>query len=575
MSSMTEFSWRTRRESLVNLAGEVFDVLVIGGGATGAGLALDAAMRGLRAALVEKRDFAAGTSSRSTKLIHGGLRYLEHLDLALIREGLRERAILMRVAPHLAEPFPFVIPVYKSARRNYDHPLKIRAGLWLYDLLAAGYNIARHRRLSRDEALDLAPQLDPNGLKGALLYYDALTNDSRLVVEVIKAARRQGAEVANYTRVTGFIKDVGGKVAGARLRDELTGDEIECRARVVVNATGVWIEETVELEGRAANRMKKKIRPSKGIHLTVSADRLPVKAAWLIPSLTSRRFYFVVPWQGRVNIGTTDTDYDGDIDSPRAEAGEVNEILGAINSYFPETRLEPADVISCWAGLRPLISDPGATNTTDISRKEEIIETEDGLISIGGGKLTTYRLMAEHGVDLVANRLRERFKVVANNSASTKQAAISGGEISRDELAKIAGRLAQTENLPIETAQHLVNSYGSNYQQLVELMHEDELLRERLVEGLPQLAAEIVYAARHEMAMTLADVMARRTRLAMVAGADSLPCAAAAAELMALELGWNEEETKRQIAQFADEFDREYTTPDKYISHGHGLSSIR
>jgi glycerol-3-phosphate dehydrogenase len=305
--------------------------------------------------------------------------------------------------------------------------------------------------------------------------------------------------------------------------------------------------------------LNKRVRPSKGVHLTVSADRLRVNSAWLIPAPSGHRFYFVVPWQGRVNIGTTDTDYDGDKDHPRAESDEINEILGAINSYFPEARLEPADVISSWAGLRPLITDPRAKKTTDVSRKEEIIETGDGLISIGGGKLTTYRLMAEHGIDLAAKRLNEKSGVTTNNGASTKNVSISGGELGRYELASIAERWSQTENLPPETAQHLVYSYGANYQQLIELMREDEQLREHLVEGLPQLLVEVVYAARHEMALTLADVMTRRLRLAMLAGGDSLRCAAVAADLMARELGWNPEEVERQIAQFRIEFAREYS----------------
>jgi len=553
---MTEFSWRTRRESLSKFAEEVFDILIIGGGATGAGLALDAALRGLHVALVEKRDFAAGTSSRSTKLIHGGLRYLEHFDFALVREGLRERAILAKAAARLARPFPFVIPIYKNSRRNYDHPLKMRLGLWLYDLLAGRYNFARHRRLSRDEALRLAPQLDPQGLKGAFLYYDAVTNDSRLVIEVIKTARERGAEIANYTRVAGFIKNENGKIAGVRLHDELTGDDVECHARIVVNATGVWMEDTIRLNGQTATNLNKYVRPAKGVHLTVSADRLRAGAALLIPSLDRRRFYFVVPWEGRVNIGTTDTDYKGDKDHPRAEPEEVSEILGAINSYFPEARLEPADVISSWAGLRPLITDLRASATTKVSRKEEIIESGGGLISIGGGKLTTYRLMAEHGINLAARRLSERFNIAAN-AASTKDAAI-GGDLSLDELTVIAERLSQTENLPLETARHLLHDYGADYQRVVELMREDERLRERLIEGLPQVLAEVVYAARYEMALTLADAMTRRVRLAMVAGRDSVRCGAVAAEMMARELGWSKEETERQIAQFAVEFEREF-----------------
>src|SRR5262249_23815098 len=329
-----------------------------------------------------------------------------------------------------------------------------------------------------------APQPDPEGLKGAFLYYGAVTNDSSLVIEVIKTARERGAEIANHTRVAGFIRNGSGKVAGAHLRDELTGGGIECRARVVVNATGGWMGGKINLNGQTENSLNKRIRPAKGIHLTVSADRLRVGAAWLIPSLTSRRFYFVVPWEGRVNIGTTDTDYDGDKEHPRAEPEEVNEILGAINSYFPEGRLEPADVISSWAGLRPLITDPRAGATAEVSRKEEIIESEGGRISIGGGKLTTYRLMAEHGINLAVKRLKEGFNVLAN-SAATEDVPL-GGELSFDDLTTIAERLSQAEDLPLETARHLIHDYGADYQRLVELTHEDERLRERLIQALPQ-----------------------------------------------------------------------------------------
>ncbi len=558
---MTEFSWRTRLESLKRFAEEQFDVLIIGGGITGAGIALDAATRGLRAALVEKRDFASGTSSRSTKLIHGGLRYLEHFDFALVREALIERAILTKIAPHLAEPFPFVIPIYQNPRRNYDWPLKMRAGLVLYDLLAGRYGFDRHRRLSRDEALRMAPQIDPQGLNGAFLYFDALTDDSRLVAEIIKAAHEQGASVANYTSAAGFVKNEEGKLSGALLCDELNSAEIEARARIVINATGVWMEDTLNLNGRKGDRLSKTVRPSKGIHLTVSAERLNVSSAWLIPSLTGRRFYFVVPWEGRVNIGTTDTDYEGDKDSPRAETHEVNEILGAINSYFPSAQLEPADVISTWAGLRPLISDRDSMSTSEVSRKEEILETSDGLISISGGKLTTYRRMAERVVDLAARRLSERFGVDSGDTR-TNEAPVSGGSINRDELASMAQRLVESEKLSTATAEHLVHAYGSNYRQLIDLMRTDEHLRKPLIEGLPQLCAEVVYATRSEMALTLADVLARRTRLAILAGEESLKCAPVVADLMARELGWDRAETDRQIAKYEEELKREYAAPN-------------
>lgn len=586
---MTEFSWRTRREALAQMAREVFDVLIIGGGITGAGLALDATVRGLRVALVEKRDFSAGTSSRSTKLIHGGLRYLEHFDFALVREGLRERALLLKLAPHLNEPYPFLIPIYQQARRNYDHPLKMRAGLILYDLLAAGFGrsngIGRHRRISREEALQLAPQLDRTGLKGAFIYYDGRTNDARLVIEVIKSAHARGAVIANYTRLVSFSKDAKGVVAGAMLRDELTGEELEIKARQVINATGVWTEETL---GARASRPRgfddttfpndpartkqaggtpapQGVRPSKGIHLTVAADRLKVTTAWLIPSLVGHRFYFVVPWEGRVNIGTTDTDYNGDKDSPRTEPDEVTEILGAINSYFPEAQLELADVISSWAGLRPLVGDPPnaskSKSTTAVSRREEILESDDGIISLAGGKLTTYRLMAERGIDLAARRLRERFGVNGTNATRTDEVMIGGGTLNRQQMTELAQQLAHTESFTPETAQHLVAAYGSAAQRVAEIAREDERFRATLIAGLPHLAAEIIYVSRSEMALTLADALARRTRLVMLAGEAAVAQASVIAPLMAGELGWNQAQVQAQVAQFTSEFEREYATP--------------
>lgn len=532
---------------------ETFDVLIIGGGITGAGLALDAAARGLKAALVEKRDFAAGTSSRSTKLIHGGLRYLEQFDVALVREALLERSVLTHIAPHLVEAFPFVIPIYADGRRNYDHPLIMRAGLFLYDLLAGRHNLARHRRLSKEEALRLAPQLDPTGLKGALLYYDARTNDARLVIEVIKAAHERGAAIANYSKVEGFLRNGDGKIAGARVADGLSGEQVDVRAEVTVNATGIWLEETIRLNADNRDGLSKKLRPAKGIHLTVSADRLRVGAAWLIPSLTGHRFYFVVPWQDRINIGTTDTDYEGGKDFPQAQPDEVAEILNAVNSYFPNANLDPTDVISAWAGLRPLISDANAKDTTKVSRKEEIIETSDGLVSIGGGKLTTYRLMAEQGIDRVLNRLGQ-----SSAEQTTKDIPVSGGQMSRVELELMAKELANHYDLPVETTRHLAFNYGSNFDAVIRLLLDDESLREPLVADLPMVKAEIVYTVRHEMAISLTDALARRTRLAMLAGEAVLKCAPVAAELMAKELGWDAAEKTKQIEAFTVEFHREY-----------------
>ncbi|MFN7930023.1 MAG: glycerol-3-phosphate dehydrogenase/oxidase [Blastocatellia bacterium] len=534
---------------------ETFDVLIIGGGITGAGLALDAATRGLKTALIEKRDFSAGTSSRSTKLIHGGLRYLEHYDFALVREGLRERAELLKLAPHLAEPFPFIIPIYQDRRRNYDHPLLVRAGLFLYDLLAGKYNIQRHRRVSRAEALELAPQLDPRGLKGALVYYDGRTNDARLVIEVIKSAHAYGAAIANYVRFIGFLKDAQGQVAGAHLHDEMAGESFDVAARTVINATGIWMNEVRSLSENLSDD-DKQLRPSKGIHLIVSAERLRVTTAWLIPAIGEKRFYFVVPWEGRVNIGTTDTDYTGNKDAPGAFEAEALQILQAINAYFPSAQLELSDVISAWAGLRPLISS-GNTNqsTTAVSRKEEIFADKDGLISLAGGKLTTYRLMAEKGIDLAAEQLRERFGKTTKKSRTT-DLVIGGGLLKPHELEARAQQVSQTENLPLATALHLLHSYGSDYERLLELMREDEGLRAPLLPDLPNVAAEVVYAVRHELAITLADVLTRRTRVAMLGAA--LDCTGDVAGLMERELSWDAEETARQKAAFQAEYKQEY-----------------
>lgn len=555
---MMEFSWQVRQQNLKRLAEESFDICVIGGGVTGVGLALDAVWRGWKTVLLERRDFSAGTSSRSTKLLHGGLRYLEHFDFSLVREGLVERSILTQIAPHLAEPVPFLVPIYADRRRNYDHPWKMRAGMLLYDLLAGGYGFGRHRRLSREEALKFGPQLDPRGLRGALLYYDGRTDDARLVVEIAKTAHRAGGCLLTYAEVSQFLRRGEDRVEGVVVRDRLAGDrtEIPCRARIVLNATGVWMGETLRLPGGEGRTLTKTVRPSKGIHLTVAADRLPVEGAWLIPSLTGHRFYFVVPWEGRVNIGTTDTDFAGDRDHPQADEGEVREILSAINAYFPSAQLDPADVLSAWAGLRPLISDPSVQKTTDISRKEEVLETADGVISIAGGKLTTYRRMAEHGIDLAERRLGRK----GTSPVSTRTRPLCGGEWSRQEFEPQASRIAAEERLPLATARHLVYRYGSETPRLLELMREDESWRLPLLPNsqLPDLVVEVVYAIEYEMALTPADVLARRTRLAMLAGVDSLRAAEVVASHLAERLGWTEAQRVEAIQEYQAEIEDEY-----------------
>ena len=541
---------------------EQFDILVIGGGITGAGIALDAATRGLKVALVEKRDFAAGTSSRSTKLIHGGLRYLEHFDFALVREGLQERATVLRNAPHLARPFPFLVPIYSDSKRNYDNPLKVRAGLVLYDLLAGRQKLGRHKSISKNETIELAPQLDKNGLRGAFVYYDGITNDSRLVAEVISTAHSHGATIANHLPVTGFTKTETGRISGVQLVNQLSGRSFQAHAHVVVNATGVWLDETRNLaHGSNTDETDARyLRPSKGVHLVISSDRVKVSTALLIPSLHDHRFYFVVPWEGCVLIGTTDTDYSGDLNSPKAESSETAEILDAINSFFPGLKLSSSDVISTLAGLRPLISNGKHNSPKDVSRGEAIFESNDGLISIAGGKLTTYRRMAERTVDLAVTQLTEKYGHPPIPASTTNQTTISGGLYSHSDNQHAIRRLIEYKKLSIHIATRLTRTYGSNVEVIEAIISENAPVYSSIIQGTDFIAAEIIYAVRFEMAITIADVLMRRTRLALITGRQSFEYLQFVAELMGRELGWNSAEQSRQIDQYRAEFE-EYDVP--------------
>jgi glycerol-3-phosphate dehydrogenase len=542
---------------------EEFDILVIGGGITGAGIALDAATRGLKVALVEKRDFASGTSSRSTKLIHGGLRYLEHFDFSLVREGLQERAIVLKNAPHLAHPFPFLVPIYRDPKRNYDHPLKVRTGLFLYDLLAGRRKLVRHKKISTQEALGLAPQLDKNGLRGAFVYYDGLTNDSRLVAEVLCTAHNHGAAIANYARVTEFTKTATGQISGAQLVSELSGRKFQAQARVVINATGVWVDETRKLtrDGSAVEVDSRHLRPSKGVHLVISSERLKVSTALLVPSLRDHRFYFVVPWEGSVIIGTTDSDYSGDLNAPKTESTEADEILDAVNRFFPKVKLSISDVISTFAGLRPLINNGPENSPKDVSRGEAIFESRDGLISIAGGKLTTYRRMAERTVDFAVKRLAEKRGETTVSGSKTTRTILSGGSYTQADNQQAIRRLIEYKKLSVHIATRLMQTYGSNIEQIETILSENNSLYSSIIPGTDFIAAEIIYAVRFQMAITIADVLMRRTRLALITGKKSFEFVPFVAELMSPEIGWDAAEQSRQVERYRDEFDSEYSAP--------------
>lgn len=463
----------SRTESLGRLGSEEFDLLVVGGGITGAGIAQDAAQRGLRVALVEKGDFASGTTHSSTKLLHGGLRYLEQFEFRLMYEALHERNRLARLAPELAEWLPFLIPIHGRGWRVW----RVRIGLWLYDLLAGFPAGLRHRRVSREEALALAPFLKREGLRGAFLYYDCRTNDTRLTLAVLRSARDAGAVTANYCRVTEFLEEEG-RLGGAVARDEVGGAEFEVRARCVVNATGVWADEVAAL---ADPGEPPKLRPSKGVHLVVAGERLGARAAAVLsPSPHGDgRYIFVVPWQGVVLLGPTDTPYAGDPDAVGVVEDDVAYIMTAANRLFPDLQLTPADIISTLVGLRPLIAAEAAT-TSQLSREHRIWEGESGLVSIAGGKLTTYRTMAAEVVDLVLKRLGH---------------------------APVSCRTGET---PLEDA---------HPEAIAELLREYPELNEPIVPGESETGVGVACAAREEMAVYPEDYLSRRTPLALVAPA--------------------------------------------------------
>ena len=545
-----------RDEHINRLQSETFDLAVIGGGITGAGIALDARSRGISVALVEKSDFASGTSSRSSKLIHGGLRYLEHLEFSLVREALRERETLSRIAPHLSRRLAFLVPLYRRGLQSPlgSNKLKLRLGLTLYDLLAGGRNVGRHRWLAPDEALKLAPALDSEGLRGAFLYYDCLTDDARLVVEVIKAAAAMGAVVANYAAARGITRL--DDLYRIEVKDIAKDKAVTLRARVVVNATGVWADRLARLSDASAPR---RLRPSKGIHIVVPSEKLNNRTAVLIPSLGEQRFLFVIPWLGRTLIGTTDTDYDGELDDPAATREETSRVLQSAARMFPGAALSESDCISAFAGLRPLVGSDKAA-TANLSRKEELFESESGLITIIGGKLTTYRRMAERAVDLATRRLENISRRAKrrgthsdgsrhrmNGRSLTAQIELAGGRLERDVKTE-AVRAASDYGVSVDTAIHLMETYGGNYRAVLEIASESEELKNPLAADLPHIEAEVIYAARAEMAATVEDFLSRRTRIALLAPDHGRGCAARVAALMGRELGWSSNEAQEALA---------------------------
>jgi glycerol-3-phosphate dehydrogenase len=553
MPRPAELSSRTRTRNLDTLGREEFDLLVIGGGITGAGIARDASLRGFRVALVERRDFAAGTSSRSSKLIHGGLRYLPQGDVGLVMEAANERRVLRRIAPHLARPIQLLYPVH--SRSGYA---TISAGLWTYDRMARVLKEERNHMLSRDETLALEPLLRPDKIYGAGLYYECLTDDARLVIETIKSAAALGAVVANYAPAIQLrIED--GLVRGAVVRDTTTDSEIAVRAQAVVNAAGPWVDEVRLLQGGDERPC---LHLTKGIHLVLPHERLPVSRI-VVMNTPDKRAVFVVPRGAVVYLGTTDTEYTGRYDDPSISLDDVKYLLAAANATFAVERLGLDDVVGAWAGLRPLLHEEGK-KPTEISRKDELMIGPTGLISIAGGKLTTYRKMAERVVDKVVEQLSGRGRRAPEKKGDSEREPLSGGDTGED-IDAFAARLQQRwPQVAAEIVSRLVSRYGSDGERMVEAMAGDPSLAHRCAPGSPVTRGEVAHAIREEMVLTLEDLLERRTGLFLWDVHNGVTVAQQVAHLMAEPLGWDRTRCAAEVASYRERVRdvKHFTSPD-------------
>ncbi len=538
LTTDTPFSQRSRVAALESMAAEPVDVLILGGGITGAGIARDVALRGFRTALVDKGDFGDGTSSRSSRLIHGGIRYLERYDFGLVLEASHERHVLLGIAPHLVRPLPFLLPVYRGARVP---GWKLRAGMWLYDLLAAFRNVHAHRWLRRKATLRLEPALRETGLRGAALYYDAQTDDARLVIATMRSAAQAGALVANYAAATSLLKP-DGRVRGATVRDVLSGHPYTVRALVVVNAGGPWVDQLRRLDDLRAEPL---LRLTKGAHVAVPRRRVGHTHAITLTSPIDGRVMFVLPWGDLSYIGTTDTDTDVSPDDIRATAQDVIYLLRSANAFFPQARLAPQDVFATWAGLRPLLRTNRAVAPSEASREHRIVESASGLLSIAGGKLTTYRVMGRDVADRVAARLRALDGRPHPPRPRTDRLPLPGGETADLEVLvkAAAGRVAEA------TARHLVGRYGSEAAAVLNLVERDRALGAPIAAGRPEIWAEVTHAVEREMAVRLSDVLVRRLHLFSAARDQGVPATSAVADRLGALLGWD---ASRRAAEIAD-----------------------
>ena len=525
---------RQRAQDLARMRDEVFDIVVIGGGVTGAGVALDAATRGLSVALVEQRDFAAGTSSRSSKLFHGGLRYLEQLELGLVTEALHERNLMLnRLCPHLARPVTFLYPLtHRVWERAY-----VGAGIALYDALAAfGSNpLPRHRHLSKRAARRLVPSLRDDVLTGAITYSDAQVDDARHTMSLVRTAHHHGAAVAASVQVVDLLRE-DGQVTGVRARDVETDEELDIRGRQTVNATGVWTDEIQDMAGGAALR----VRASKGVHLVVPRDRIDAGAGLICRTPTS--VLFVIPWGDFWLVGTTDTDWNLDLARPAASAADLDYLLGQANRWL-RPALTHADIVGVYAGLRPLLHGE-SDSTSKLSREHAVTTVAPGLLSVAGGKYTTYRVMAADAVDAAVDAMG------VDAPASCTESVPLVGATGYQAMRNRREQLAAESGLPVDRIDRLLGRYGSELPVLLELLRTDPALAECLPGTDDYLAAEARFAVDHEGALHLDDVLTRRTRLSIESADRGVGAARVVAGIMADALGWDEATVAREIDSY-------------------------
>ncbi|GIP65236.1 aerobic glycerol-3-phosphate dehydrogenase [Virgibacillus pantothenticus] len=536
---MSTFSSFHRQDKLTNMENKPLDLLVIGGGITGSGIALDAVMRGMNTGLVEMQDFAAGTSSRSTKLVHGGLRYLKQMEVKMVAEVGRERAVVYENGPHVTTPEWMMLPFHKGGTFG---PFTTNIGLRVYDLLAGVKKSERRKMLNKEEALAKEPLIKQDGLKGAGYYVEYKTDDARLTIEVLKKAVQKGVHAVNYAKAIDFIYDQNQQVTGAVIEDQIHGKHYKVYAKKIINAGGPWVDELREIDG---SKQGKALHLTKGVHLVFSKKVFPLQQAIYFDS-PDGRMIFAIPRENVTYVGTTDTSYKGDIANPTMTVADRDYILDAIHYMFPSLNITADHVESSWAGLRPLIAEEGTDNPSEISRKDEIFISDSGLISMAGGKLTGYRKMAEEAVDTVAKRLKEEDGILYSKS-DTVHLPISGGEVGGSKgFAKFIVRKtdeAIAEGMDEATAKRLIHRYGANFDQILEFYRNKQ--QEASDEGMDRcLFAELIYAMEYESAYKPVDFFIRRTgslffEIDWVRAHQEKVIA-----YMAKELEWTEEQTE-------------------------------